>query len=106
MASIADSIRRITVKALNGELLRRAKNGEAIPAKNGIGLGGSEADPVSKLGDEVFNEYERSTAVTNVYSTDDPDLYVEVTQPIKIKLKSDAGRKIELNLKEPVQEAP
>ena len=106
MSKIAEAIGSIVLKKLNGELLKIAQNGAPIPAKVGVGLGGSASGPSVTLGDEVFTEYARSTVKTNVYSTDDPELYVEVTQPVKIKLKSKEGRGIELNLKEPVQEGP
>jgi len=104
MSAIADAIGSIVEKKLNGELLKQAQNGSAIPAKVGEGKGGSKADPATALGDEMFTEYSRSTVTTQVFSTDDPTLYVEVTQPVKINLKSKEGRAIELNLKEPVQE--
>ena len=104
MSKIAEAIGSIVEKKLNGELLKAAQNGPAIPAKVGEGLGGSASDPSTEIGDEVFTEYARSTVTTQVFSTDDPELYVEVTQPVKINLKSKAGRSIELNLKEPVQE--
>lgn len=103
MSKIADAIGSIVLKKLNGELLKKAQNGAEIPAKVGEGIGGSASDPANPLGDEVFTEISRATVKTNIYSTEDPDLYVEVTQPVKIMLKSKEGRSIELNLKEPVQ---
>ena len=106
MSKIAEANGSIVQKMLNGELLKAAQNGPAIPAKMGEGPGGSASDPATELGDEVFTEVSRSTVTTQVFSTDDPTMYVEVTQPVKINLRSKEGRSIELNLKEPVQEAP
>ena len=106
MSIIADAIGSIVEKKLNGELLKQAQNGAAIPAKVGRGEGATDSAPGSALGNEVFTEYSRANAVTKVYSEEDPDLFVEVTQPVKVKLKSKEGREIELNLKEPVQETP
>ena len=106
MSKIAEAIGSIVQKKLNGALLKAAQDGQPIPAKLGRGLGGSSSDPATELGDEVFTEYARSSAVTKVYSEDDPTLFVEVTQPVKISLKSNEGRAIELNLEEPAQAIP
>ena len=103
MSKIAEAIGSIVEKKLNGLLLDAAQNGSPILAAVGIGKGGASNDPATSIGDEVFTESFRKDITTQIISTDDPSLHVDIKQPIRIVLKSKEGRTIDLNWNPPTQ---